>query len=330
MMSFMDLTEASRSFVRPLDVRRDLHGVADLIELCFARTLDADGRDYIRHIRRAANDTRYLHWLPGAGENVSIPLHGYVWEEDQRLVGNLSLIPFYYHSRWIYLIANVAVHPAYRRRGIARQLTQTALEHVHSHGAAAAWLQVRDDNEAAHQLYRSLGFVERARRTTWQSVFAPPYQPGTPPPPAEIGPRHKQDWRRHQQWLSAVYPPYVAWNLSFIPGRFAPSLWGWIMRLFYQESLTHVATRRGDELLGLLSWEPGRLYSDTLWLAPNPQHQDIALHALLDYARRRLETRRPLSTNYPAGQGIQAFHDCGFEALNTLIWMEVRYDPHLF
>ena len=63
-----------------------------------------------------------------------------------RIVGNLSLIPFVRRGHVVYLIANVAVHPDYRRRGIARQLTQTALDYLRQRGVSSAWLQVRDDN----------------------------------------------------------------------------------------------------------------------------------------------------------------------------------------
>ena len=34
--------------LRPFDARRDMQPVADLIETCFANTLDADGRGFIR------------------------------------------------------------------------------------------------------------------------------------------------------------------------------------------------------------------------------------------------------------------------------------------
>ena len=179
------------SHIRPLDIHRDLLPVADLIELCFSSTLDPDGREYLRHIRKAAADPAYLRWIPGAYERVSTPLYGYVWEQDHRIVGNLSLIPILKGGRWLYLIANVAVHPDYRRRGIARDLTMRALEHVHEHHVSSAWLQVRDDNTSAYNLYCSVGFIERSRRTTWISKMS-----ATPSSAAgvRITSRRPEDW----------------------------------------------------------------------------------------------------------------------------------------
>ncbi len=170
----MTITQATTSPIRKVNIRQDLLEIADLIELCFAKTLDEDGREYLRQLRWTARDLNYLSWLQGAAERIAPPLYGLVWEENSRIIGNLSLIPLNRAGKLIYLIANVAVHPDYRQQGIGRLLTQEALEHLRQRGIDTAWLQVRDDNPIAYHLYRSLGFVERARRTTWISTPAAP------------------------------------------------------------------------------------------------------------------------------------------------------------
>lgn len=53
---------------------------------------------------------------------------GFVWEENGQIIGNLSLIPSTKGGRRVVVIANVAVHPDHRRRGIAHELTQRALQ----------------------------------------------------------------------------------------------------------------------------------------------------------------------------------------------------------
>ncbi len=55
-------------------------------------------------------------------------------------------------------IANVAVHPSHRRRGIARELVAAAIEQGSS--LSRLTLEVRESNTAAIALYRSLGFVK--------------------------------------------------------------------------------------------------------------------------------------------------------------------------
>ncbi len=314
--------------IRALDVHRDLLPVAELIESCFSSTLDADGRDYLRHIRRAAADPGLVRWLPGRGERVSTPLFGYIWEQDQHIVGNLSLIPIFKGGRWLYMIANVAVHPDYRRRGIAKELTLRAIEHAREHAVPSCWLQVRDDNIPAYNLYASIGFIESSRRSSWISSSAPSVYPDES---VRVTPRRNDDWDLQRRWLDEIYPLEATWNMSFSAGHFHP---GWLNQ-FWQwlngEVQMHWVARRGgngsgpERPYGFASWEPIRGYSDMLWIATNLKDEDIALRALLPHILRALQHRhRPLSVNFPYGRGGLAFSASGFSLQNTLVWMEYR------
>lgn len=55
-------------------------------------------------------------------------------------------------------ITNFAVDPAYRRRGIGRQLMGTLLELYRQEGATRAALEVRPGNDQARRLYEAFGF----------------------------------------------------------------------------------------------------------------------------------------------------------------------------
>lgn len=155
--------------LRAVHLRHDLATIADLIEICFAASLDAAGRSAI-HEMRALSRTGPLLWLL-ARLGQGIPgMYGYVWVERGRLVGNVTLTPAGYGGGW--MIANVAVLPEYRRRGIARRLMQAALAFVEERGAFAV-LQVDADNEAARDLYAGLGFGLQRTFTRWRR---PAYQ----------------------------------------------------------------------------------------------------------------------------------------------------------
>ena len=152
-----------------MDPRKDLGAVADLIDLCFDFHMDEDGREYVRQIRQAAQAQKSMF---GISQNIGsggVPMQGFVWEEDGKLVGNLTIIPFLRGGKWHFLIANVATNPLYRRRGIARELTQAALQYIRDHNGILTWLQVREDNPSARKLYEDLGFVAVAYRTTYRT-----------------------------------------------------------------------------------------------------------------------------------------------------------------
>lgn len=62
-------------------------------------------------------------------------------------------------------IVRVGVLPQYRNRGIARAVLQKSLEHIDGD----VFLDVRESNEAAIALYRSLGFYDTGIRKNYYS-----------------------------------------------------------------------------------------------------------------------------------------------------------------
>ncbi len=61
-------------------------------------------------------------------------------------------------------ITALAVHPAHRRLGLGREVLQALLNLARQAGADRACLEVSCANQAARQLYASLGFAEVALR----------------------------------------------------------------------------------------------------------------------------------------------------------------------
>lgn len=303
--------------LRPFDLRRDLARVADLVEICFADTLDPDGERYLQNMRAASRNASFLSW---AAEWASAPLTGFVWEEDGRLVGNASLIPYTIQGRRQFLIANVAVHPDYRRRGIARALTARAMEQAIKKGSPSAWLHVRENNDAAIRLYQSLGFVERARRTTWYSSRELPS--AAPPPGILFTIRRSSDWPRQEGWLRRSYPPELTWHLSISPGMLHPGPLGFFRRMLNGSYVQQWSAIHNGRLLGVLSWQATTSYANALWLAAPAEAESTAAFALLLYARQHLSPRRPLSLDYPAHRIDPSIHAAGFYPQQTLVWMQ--------
>ena len=62
---------------------------------------------------------------------------------------------------------NVAVSPAYRRRGIARELIQALLRELARQRSHRLTLEVRASNAPARALYESLGFAQVGRRPNY-------------------------------------------------------------------------------------------------------------------------------------------------------------------
>ena len=62
---------------------------------------------------------------------------------------------------------NVAVHPDYRRRGIARELVMGLVAALGEKGVHSLVLEVRASNAPAIALYEQLGFIQVGRRPNY-------------------------------------------------------------------------------------------------------------------------------------------------------------------
>lgn len=312
-----------RQHIRPIRSRKDILAVADLIEICFADHMDVDGHEYVHHLRRFAVPEEGL-----AGkllEPFQLPVRGLVWEEDGRIVGNLSLINLNRHGKRYNLIANVATHPDYRRRGIARHLTETALQQIREAGEKEAWLHVREDNPVAYHLYLSLGFREENRRTNWLWEPQHGFFQKVKNESIHITPRHAADWQFQSQWLDEIYPPSVAWNLPLDKKRLKPNFWKDLWLWLNGSPLMHLSARKKDQLVGVVSWQPTGAYADMLWVTARKEWEEEGIAVLLPEMRRRLHLNRPLTVNYPANRAVEGFRQAGFHPHVTLIWMRIQF-----
>lgn len=309
--------------VRPFDPMRDLRPVADLVETCFANTMDHDGRRYLRQMRSAARSPNLARLAERVSGMPGFPVAGFVWEEYGSVIGNLSLIPFKERRRRIYLIANVAVHPEHRRRGIARGLTVAALEHLRRAGAELPWLQVRDDNPAAIQLYQSLGFEERYRRTTWHSQAG--FEDDNPPVPARIHAATGRDWPLIEGWFKQAYPPELAWNLPFNLVAARTDWLGLLYRLLGGVFMRQWSLKQEGELVGAIFWQATASYANALWLSVDPAYEELAARALTYHVLTHYGRQRALALEYPAGRAQEALAANGFQPHQTLIWMHATH-----
>jgi len=312
--------------LRPLNILRDLPRVADLIELCFANSMDSEGKSYIRQMRHASHDVSFLRWASNAIESTSLPLSGFVWEQDGKIIGNTSLVPFRYKDKRIHLIANVATHPDHRRKGIARALTERAMQHARQRGTDELWLHVRTDNPGAVQMYKDLGFSERAWRTTWRmkkdvSFYSMPSPTsGSTHDLQTVTKRYARFWPQQHAWLNQLHPEELSWYRSLNWNNLKPGLWNLFYRAFVEFDLRQWAVQSNGQLEGVLVWIP-TLRISPLWLACNPDARSETIYALLRKAHRELGIRQNMTLEHPAGLQEEALSAAGFYNARTLIWM---------
>jgi len=128
---------------------------------------------------------------PVLGDTLSMVLFneyisGHVWVEGGQVIGNVTLQSIdQAGSRW--RLSNVAVLPAYRRRGIARALMLASLREIAQRQGHWAVLQVRADNSAAHDLYLNLGFSDVARDAVYRRTMLPARLPDPDIPLQQLG-----------------------------------------------------------------------------------------------------------------------------------------------
>ena len=309
-------------------MRKDLLAVADLIELCFANTLDDEGVRYIRQLRAAARSVPSFVSQLFTASRYTIPMKGFVWEENQEIIGNLSLIPFSANRRTIYLIANVAVHPDHRKKGIASQLTKAALKKLRSSRIQTVWLQAREDNQIAIDLYTKVGFKPVSLRTQWtvkprQITIPLKKQQGEEDHQYRISSRAPAHWKEQVQWLDSNYPPELRWQLHLNPNELKPGIFGSMNRFLNDLKVLQWSVLDRERLVGVVSWQSTFSTSDRIWLAADEASEQAVLKEVLPKMISLRPFTRPMMLNYPANRAVETLSSLGFHAQHTLLWMKM-------
>ncbi len=91
--------------------------------------------------------------------------HCWVAEVDGKVVGMIVV--------WLIVdeahVATIATHPDFRRHGIAKSLLSHSLLRLIDEGARSSFLEVRESNLAAQEMYRKFGYEETGRRRRYYS-----------------------------------------------------------------------------------------------------------------------------------------------------------------
>ncbi len=316
--------------LRPVNLSRDVPQVVGLLNLAFRSSLRSEGR-------RLGDPqlSAYPGWASRWRQFRQGVVPGFVWEEGGRIVGNVSVLPTRLFGR--FAIANVAVHPDYRRRGIARHLMEAALDMLEKHGGRVVMLQVRHDNDAAIRLYRSLGFGIVGSITTWDASYRqvrllPVARSGSNPDRSGayfVRPLRGGEWRAAWELDRNSFAPDLNWPEPLEPDAYRISLGRRLDQFFSGRRQEYwVAVNGDDELVGLASLvsEWGRAHALALRVpAAGPGEVERALLAKL---LRRLEylPRRHVRLEHPAGDTAvtELLFQANFTNRRTLTVM--RYD----
>ena len=321
---------AEQSGIRPFDIGRDLRPVAELIADAFSDELDPSGKAALREMRIMSHVSGLLKLVNRSTGEFDDVFNGFVWQEDGRIVGNVTVQRAdRYGTRW--QIANVAVAPEYRGRGIARRLMAEALDRIESSRGHWAVLQVYDHNDVARDLYLNCGFEDVGGTAELQlkalpNVEAPEAIPG-------FGSFSASQWPPLYELASAQLNTQTQWWRAVRRSDFQISLdqqgaeWIW-KRL----GRTHVfrrcirTTRRFEAAVILTAQRWRGEHKLAIWVRPEHYGRyeaDLAqwaLATLQDFPRYPLTAT--LSTEHTGG--IDMLQGLGFRRSQTLVTMRRR------
>jgi ribosomal protein S18 acetylase RimI-like enzyme len=104
-----------------------------------------------------------------------------VWRDGDRCHA-LAIVTMI--SRHTAHLAQIAVHPAWQRRGVAQELLEDVLRSARDAGVSRVSLLVGGDNLRARALYRRMGFVKRETFVAIEATESPVTSTGRPRPSA--------------------------------------------------------------------------------------------------------------------------------------------------
>jgi ribosomal protein S18 acetylase RimI-like enzyme len=321
----------SNQRLRPINLRRDSRQIWQLLDHVFGPTLDAEGRRILdQNLAMSYPPTMVVQISQAAGGLVP----GFVWEEENRIVGNISLLGTKVEGR--YLIANVAVHPSQRRRGIGRALVREVVKYVQGRGGRSLWLQVESTNESARHLYERLGFTTAGNVTTWDlshgrlRQLGPAAGPETPRRGSfSIRPLRRDEWRAAYTLDRASLDVALNWPEPSDREAYKQGLWRWLADFLNGRRWEcWVVSDRDNRLAGMVTISSEWFRPHQLTLRVSPAWRGQLERPLLTKALRRLSYLQPREARMDHPEDDLAVNgllrEANFRARRTLTIMKLQ------
>jgi len=323
--------KSAESGIRPFDIGRDLRPVAELIADAFAHELDSRGNAALREMRIMSHVGTLLKLLNRSTGEFNDIFGGFVWVEEGKVVGNVTVQKADSSGvRW--QIANVAVAPTFRGRGISRQLMSSALDYIHNNGGDWAVLQVYAKNNIARTLYQRLNFEEVGGTMDLRMERVPSRDDAEAR--TELRTFSADQWQLLYELVSNEQNGQMQWwrpprRIDFqitIEQMMAEWFWRAIGRKqVYRRCIMH-NRRRFDAALVLTAARWRGLHQLQLWVQPELQGQyeetlfQWVLATLQEYPR--WPVLLTLSTQHSAA--IAVANQVGFQEEQTLLTMRYK------
>ncbi|MCP4426623.1 MAG: GNAT family N-acetyltransferase [Chloroflexi bacterium] len=265
--------QSSRQGLRPINLNKDIPQVIKLLELVFGYKLGGNGQRLFSS-ETGFTQPAFLWRLNPMSSKLAL---GYVWEEDGRIIGNGTLLTTSQSGR--YLVVNVAVHPDFRRRGIARNLMDALIQLAQTKQGREILLQVVKENEAAITLYETMRFQTVGHMTTWHSSVSrlrdiEPTVGGRQNPVIREMPR--RSWQAAYQLDAKALSPDLNWPEPLPRDAYKLNLWRRFENFLNgRHAEVWAATNEANQLTGLAGiWsEWSRPHQVTLRVHPAWQGQ---------------------------------------------------------
>ena len=283
--------------LRPIDMSRDVPQIVELLRMVFGAALELDEGQLLGDDVSAQITSLFYRFNPATSRLTN----GFVWLANGRIVGNVTLLPTKSWDR--FLVANVAVHPNYRRQGIARAMMHAVTSAVKKRGGRAILLQVVKDNDSAIDLYRSLGYVDVGHMTTWHSSASRlrRIDPPASAPAIDVRPLPGRQWREAYALDTTCVPADLNWPEPLRPDAYRQTIWQRLSDTMNSRLFETWTAEANDRLVGLatISSQWGRSHLLTVRVHPDAAGQ--LERPLLAKLVRRLQylPRRNVRIDHP-------------------------------
>ncbi|MFH2103653.1 MAG: GNAT family N-acetyltransferase [Chloroflexota bacterium] len=292
-----------------------MDAIAEMIDVAFSGELAVQGTDIRTEVRMIKKLVPLISILQRFSETFRHVFDGFIFEDQGKTIALVNISRTAPKSkRWE--IGNVATHPEYRRKGLARKLVTQVIEHARRHGAEACTLEVRTVNTPAYELYRDLGFTHYDSINELKLENLPDVEP-LPAHEFSVRPMKLSEWEPRYQLALREIPADVQafmpinqaeYRISLIEKVFEP-----IAKRAQKMDTYRWAFEMDGQLVGYVSLSARRVTKVThhLVLRAAPEYHAALIEPMLSLALSKLKT-------YPKNNTILAVRSSYQEFLSVL------------